>query len=548
MEEIKLGIPRTLNNPNPINLTLKNGEQLFIVGPNGSGKSALMQRFASNHNFKWITAHRQTWISSAKNNLRPEDRQSTETNRRSYTSKPAARWTDSHSAGDWSAILFDLEAKENAIDKSIAQHVRNQNTSEAEKIAAESRLPFDQMNELLELGRLKVTLERAEDRSILARHPQGVPFSVVQMSDGERNAMIIAGHVITAEPGTVFLIDEPERHLHRSITQPFLSALFDIRREDCAFIIATHEIALPVANPDARVLMLRSCQWSGSQCTAWDAEVLEPNSELPEELKRAILGSRKRILFVEGDSDNSLDFPLYTALFPDISVIPKGSCEEVQKAVLGLQGTSDEHDVEAFGLIDRDDKNNEKVEKLEKNDVFALEVYSAEAIYYCSDAIAAVADKQANLRSEDVEKLIETAKKKSLGVLKEHAENMAAKRCGRKIQESTLSKIPNWKSIKDNPNQSFCISIDSQPYSEELTRFNKLVDEEKLDQLIARYSVRESCALEMIARSLECKNRTDYERIVINLIRRDEGLAEKLKKCIGPLSEVLESKDNLQTT
>ena len=136
--------------------------------------------------------------------------------------------------------------------------------------------PFDQINELLAGGRLTVTIENADDQNLLARHPQGQPFSIVEMSDGERNAMIIAAHIITAELGTVFVIDEPERHLHRSIIQPFLSALFARRREDCAFIIATHEIALPVANPDAQVLMLRSCQWSGNQCVAWDADVLKP--------------------------------------------------------------------------------------------------------------------------------------------------------------------------------------------------------------------------------------------------------------------------------
>ena len=541
--EIKLEIPRTQDDQNPINLPLKNGDQLFIVGPNGSGKSALMQRFAQYHNVKWITAHRQTWISSARNNLTPESRQKSESNRQSNISRTA----DSYSEDDWLNILFDLEAKENAIEKSIAQHVRDGKISEAEKIAAESRLPFDQMNELLGLGRLKVTLEKAGDGSILARHPQGNPFSVVEMSDGERNAMIIAGHVITAVPGTVFLIDEPERHLHRSITQPFLSALFDLKSEDCTFIISTHEIALPIANPDAQILMLRSCQWSNNQCVAWDAKVLEPNAQLPEELKRAILGSRKRILFVEGDSNNSLDFPLYTALFPDISVIPKGSCEEVQKAVLGLRGSSDIHDVEAFGLIDRDNRKDEDVKRLEEKGVFALEVYSVEALYYCSDAIAAVAYEQARLRGEDGIKLIESAKKESIEVLKDHAEEMAAKRCIRQIQELTLSKIPNWESIKDNSTQSFCISIDTQLYSEELNRFNKLVDEENLDKLIARYPVRQSCALETIARYLVCKNRTDYESIVINLIRRDNKLAEKLKKRIGPLSEKLDEVENLGT-
>lgn len=250
---------------------------------------------------------------------------------------------------------------------------------------------------------------------------------------------------------------------------------------------------------------------------------------------------------MEGDSDSSLDFPLYTALFPDISVIPKGSCEEVQKAVLGLKGSSDIHDVEAFGLIDRDDRTDTNVERLVEKGIFALEVYSAEALYYCSDAIAAVADEQAGIRGEDRFKLIESAKKEAIEVLKDHAEEMAAKRCKRKIQELTLSKIPNWKSIKDNSAQPFCISIDTQLYSEELTRFNKFVDEENLDQLIARYSVRQSCALETIARSLVCKNKMDYEKIVINLIRRDDELAKKLKKRIGPLSSKLDQIENPQT-
>ena len=547
MEEIKLEIPRTLNDPNPINLHLKNRDILFIVGANGSGKSALMQQFASeNQKSKLITAHRQTWFSTAKNNLTPDSRQGIETNRLNYTSNLSARWTDSFSERDWSAILFDLDAKENAIDKSIAQHVRNKDTSKAEKIADESPLPFDQMNELLSLGRLEVTLEKAEDQSILARRKQGQPFRVIEMSDGERNAMIIAGHVITAEAGTVFLIDEPDKHLHPAITQPFFSALFDLRRDDCAFIIATHDIGLPVTNPKAQFLMLRSCQWNGSRCVSWEAEVLEPNIQLPEELKYEILGSRKKILFVEGKSTGSLDTLLYTTLFPDISVIPKGSCEEVQKTVLGLRDSQDSHHVEAFGLIDRDDRTDDDVKNLSEKGIFALEVYAVESLYYCSDAIVAVADRQAESLDEDKGALFESANKEAIDVLKKHAERMAARRCERQVKE-TLSKIPNWESIMENPTQSIEISINS-PFPNELNHFNKLVEEGNLDKLVARYPVRESCAFETIAKSLRCPNKKDYERMVITQIRRDNELAEKLKKHIGPLSEVLESKDNLQTT
>ena len=549
MEDIKLEIPRVPDDPNPISLNLNNGDQLFIVGPNGSGKSALMQRFVSElpqDKVKRITAHRQTWFNSGSIDLTPANRQQYEQQNRSYDRKYDSRWKEYNPEWNLSSALFDLVAKENTRARTITLHVDNHNCEKAAEISAESPSPFDQINELLSLATLTVTIENSNDRDLLARHPTGQSFSIAEMSDGERNAMIIAAQVITADPGTVFLIDEPERHLHRSITQPFLSALFDLRSEDCTFIISTHEIGLPVANPDAQILMLRSCQWSGNQCVAWDAETLEPKFSVPEDIKLAILGYRNRILFVEGTPTGSLDFPLYTALFPDISVVPKGSCEEVQKAVIGLHDSQDIHHVEAFGLIDRDNREDEDVEELSKKGIFALEVYAVESLYYCSDAIAAIADQQAESLNEDKNKLIESANKKAIDDLKKHAERMTARRCERQVKE-TMSKNLNWETIIDNPTQPIEISINN-PFTDELKHFNKLIKEENLDKLVGRYSVRESGAFELIAKSLRCPNKKDYERRVITQIRRDKELVEKLKKHIGPLSEVLESKDNLQTT
>ena len=238
---------------------------------------------------------------------------------------------------------------------------------------------------------------------------------MAQMSDGERAAAIIAVNVLVADPGTAFLIDEPERHLHRSIIEPFLSALFG-QRQDCIFVISTHEIALPIANRAASVVILRSCAWNGSQPRAWDAEVLESGVELPEDLKRDILGARRRILFVEGAS-TSLDLPLYRALFPDLSVIPKGSCNDVIRAVNGLRSSRKHHHVEAFGLIDRDDRQPDETEKLAERGIFALDVCSVESLYYCSDAIAAVASRQADSLGCKSDEMISTATQSALKVI-----------------------------------------------------------------------------------------------------------------------------------
>ena len=557
MEKIEWKIPKKSNDPDDsIELSVNNGDQLFIVGPNGSGKSVLIQYLVSNtetDKIKRITAHRQTSLRSGNINFTPEQREQFRENSLDYNKQDRSRYLDRFSSEEQSAILYDLDHKYNTTNEDIANNVGKKDFAKALEIRRELPSAFYQINKLLDHVKLNVRLERAEDRSIIAQHSQGQSFDITKMSDGERSAMIIAAPVITAEPETVFLIDEPEKHLNRSISQPFLSALFDLRK-DCAFIISTHEIALPIANPKARVLMLRSCQWEDDQCVAWDAEVIEPNSHLPEdarlteELKRAILGSRKRILFVEGDS-NSLDLQLYDRLFPNLTVIPKGSCENVINAVRGLRKSQDFHDVEAFGLIDGDNREKE-VDKLAENNIFALEVYSVEALYYYSEVIAAVAHQQVEFWGKgDPDELIGLVHQKAIEVLKNPkkspklAERMAARRCERQVHDLFRSKTPDWRSIMDNSTQSICVSINPHPYPKELEHFNTLVDNGEIDSLIARYPLRDSQVFEIIVQTLGCESQKFYERTVVKLVQDDEKVAQCIKKRIGQLSKVLDLQD-----
>ena len=122
---------------------------------------------------------------------------------------------------------------------------------------------------------------------------------------------------------------------------------------------------------------------------------------------------------------------------------------------------------------------------------------------------------------------------------------MSARRCEREAKEK-LSKSLNWETIINNPNQSIEIPIDN-PFTDELKHFKKLVEEENLNKLIDRYPARESGAFEVIAKSLRCLNKKDYERRVITQIRRDNELAEKLKKRIGPLSLRLDQVEDPET-
>ena len=532
-----------------LQISLGAGDRLFMLGANGSGKSALIQHLVSSNprkTIRRISAHRQTWFDSGSIDFTPRNRKDFDRQYIKLETQADSRWKDHNAHAKQSAVFFDLIAKDNAEARSLRSLLRHGDPQDPDKTlknaieAARSSVPlFEQLNELLVLGTLPVSLENSEGEEILAHHGNGAAsFSIAQMSDGERSAALIAATVLTVKPETVLLIDEPELHLHRSIIEPFLSALFE-QRKDCTFIVSTHEIALPMAHPAARVLLVRSCQWSGNTAKTWDVKVLEPDADLPEDLRRAILGARRRIVFVEGES-GSLDLPLYAALFPGLSVIPKGSCADVQKAVRGLRASQGFHHVEAFGLIDRDDRLKDEIGKLVDNGVFVMDACSVESLYYCSDAIAAVARWQAESLRDDANAMIESAEQEAFDALAQNEipERMAARRCERQIRNSMMSQLPTWKRVKDNA--PFTITVDS-PYPDELNRLQELVAARELDGLVARYPLRESNVFNAIAIALKCQTRGDYERMVVSRILKDDDLAQQLKQRIGSLSIELEA-------
>ena len=75
-----------------------------------------------------------------------------------------------------------------------------------------------------------------------AVHPNG--FLGYVQGTGKEPKDIIAAEVLTAKPDTLVLLDEPERHLHRSIISPLLNSLISKRR-DCSFIVSTHLVTEP---------------------------------------------------------------------------------------------------------------------------------------------------------------------------------------------------------------------------------------------------------------------------------------------------------------
>ena len=514
--------------------TLETGEILFVLGANGSGKSGLISKLFNDHSqhAKRISANRQIWFGSNAISLTPSEREITENSIREHDQRAYSRWQQYQAAERITATLYDLTNAETMLNKEIVDLMRRKETDTAwNKI--ESPSPIQSINELLQLSNLPIKISVEERQKIMASRNDSATYSIAELSEGERNALLIAAEILTAEPGTLILIDEPERHLHRSIISPLLSLLFE-KREDCSFIISTHEVMLPVDNPTAQTLLIRSCEYEGSQAKSWTGDLLCPKTQIDDELKRDILGARKKIIFVEGVEGRSLDLPLYSLLFPQVSVVAKSGCREVEQTVRSLREASEMHWLRVWGIVDNDRRSQEDIKRLQNLGVHALSYYSVESIYFHPEMIRRVANRKSKeLTEEDPTELYDQAVKKALRAIEKQKTHLILKAVEKLARQEISAQFPTKKDVQNMHPVNIKVDLERLRAAEE-ENFDALVQARNLEKLLQRYPVRESGALGEIAKEIGLPKK--YESAVQKLLRED---ADALEYFRGLFSELL---------
>jgi len=416
-------------------------------------------------------------------------------------------------------------------ERKIASLVRIGNI-EAAQMEAQNPSPIQVINELMRLSNLPIEMSVEEGQKIVARKNGGNGYSVAELSDGERNAFLIAADVLTAKPGTLILIDEPERHLHRSIISPLLKLLFD-RRSDCAFIVSTHELMLPLDTPKASTLLMRSCEYEGQNVRAWTADLLVPGLAIDDDLKGDILGSRRKMVFVEGTAQ-SLDAPLYSLLFPQVSVVPKEGCREVEHAVRGLRGASDLHWVSAWGIVDNDQRTDEDVARLKDAGVWALSHYSVESLYYHPKIIARVAKRHAVVTGGDETTLAQNATNDAIAAANAHRDHLVTSAVLRSARNKVLEGLPNRKDVQAGTALQVQVDVAALRATEE-KRFDALISAADWDGLLTRYPLRESSAFDGVVNGLKIKDRATYQGAVLKLLQDDLTAVSDLRNLLDDL-------------
>lgn len=517
----------------PLTITLDTGQCIFVLGANGTGKSSLMHKFYStNHaTAKRISAHRQTWFSSSSVTLSPEQKRNAETNISNSDTGAQSRWKDDHAAQRANIAIYDLIDAENVRARSIADAVDNSNIDLAIFLSKKDS-PIKTINELLRLSNMPIEISVKQNEQVLASKSGSLHYSVAELSDGERNALLIAASVLTVKPGTLLLIDEPERHLHRSIISPLLTLLF-AERPDCAFIVSTHDVMLPLDNQSARTLLIRGCTYSGSTVTSWDADLVPSESNIDEELKKDILGSRRTLIFIEGN-DRSLDQPLYSLVFPNVTVVAKSSCRDVEHAVLGIRSATNLHWLRAFGIVDNDRRKAEDIVRLNGKGVYAVSVYSVESLYYHPEIQRKIAVRHALVTGDDPNALVIAAKNAALAAVAPHVKRLSERAVEKTLRDELDKHWPKQTEISAGRQINITIDV-AATVRDEVTALNQAIADGNLEKIISSYPVRETPLLTEIVRKLGFQTQDQYENAVRKLLMDDTDALQFIKSQFGTL-------------
>jgi ABC-type Mn2+/Zn2+ transport system ATPase subunit len=532
-----LTIPRSVGEP--LNLTANLGEPLFILGANGTGKSSLMQWLYSTHqaNAQRISAHRQNWFSSNLVSLSPQQKRDVEINIRSTDTSSESRWKDDYATQRAGIAIYDLIDAENLRARLIAGAVDSDDIDYAKTLSRQDA-PIKTINELLRLSNIPIEISARESDQVLASKCGCAPYSIAELSDGERNALLIAATVLTVKNGTLLLIDEPERHLHRSIISPLLTLLFS-KRNDCAFIVSTHDVLLPLDNPSSRTLLIRGCTYAGSSIDSWDVDLVSPENEVDDDLKKDILGARRKILFIEG-TERSLDKPLYSLVFPNVSVVAKSSCRDVEHAVNSIRGSSNLHWLNAFGIVDNDRRMEADIDRLKDKGVYALSVFSVESIYYHPYVQCYVAQRHAVVTGDDVSLRLANANTAAIEAIKPHVQRLSERTAEKAIREEVFRHLPRREEIAIG--KPINVSIDVSIFvTRERERLQNALDTDNLAEIILQYPIRETPALGKIAKELGFQNCEQYEGAVRKLLMDDNEALDFVKSLFDTLKSDIEA-------
>ena len=476
---------------------------VIIVGANGSGKSKLGAWIEQQN---WEAVHRvgaQRNLTFKENiplkNYLEAENLVFSGNAKGEDATKGVRWNwghyTNHLIDDFDNVLAALLAKQNNEAMAFLKTCQRAGDDKS-KWPDKPFTPIDMLERVWKsiFPQRELIVDDSKFFAKLRKDDQEKSYSATEMSDGERAVLYLTAQVLCVPQDKILIIDEPEVHLHRSIMNRLWKALEDLR-PDCLFIYITHDLQFAAAHGNVPKYWIK--EFDGIN---WKFKKLAVE-DLPEELVTEILGSRRNVIFVEGEK-SSYDYQLYTQLYSDYYVIPCGSCSQVIARTRAFRASQALHDCMVYGIIDRDYRSEHEIALLADDKIFALNVAEVENLFLVEGLVRFMAER---LAVSDTEQAVKDVKD---FVIKTKFANMI----DRQICQSVVSEIKYRLS---------CIGISKKSEAEAKSTLKSGLEAIKYDEIEAEK--------EKLFREILASN--DYDKVL--KIFNEKGIVAEIGKILG---------------
>ena len=345
-------------------------KNIVAIGANGSGKTTLATKLKGQMNNKGvvISAQRVLLIPEIDNLPNPlratkelQESQATDKSNKDPKHLPSINT-------EFGKVLRALISENVRVDSEYRRAAIVANES-GQGMPLPSKSSLDKTLEIWNslLTHRKLVCEDGITISVLCNEKK---YEAMKMSDGEKVTLYLIAQVLQCPEDGFVIVDEPEMYLHKSILKRLWDRL-EMLRPDCIFVYLTHDLDFAASRIGAKKTWIKSYDVPSK----WQIEDL-PENEIPEELMMEIIGSRKPILFCEGER-GSLDEKIYSLLLPGFTIKPIGTCSDVISYTRAFNKIPSAL-CKAFGLIDIDHSPNDRTIALKEKSVYCLGVSEVE--------------------------------------------------------------------------------------------------------------------------------------------------------------------------
>lgn len=527
---MKINLPTKKGTPNSTpNIEFN---QLVVVGANGSGKT----RFGSRIEETYLgQTHR---ISAQKSltfptHVSPTSRERAETafkygnyydhfrNENQYHSqKVNARWggnLNTYLLNDFDKLLVLLHTEEYEDSLSYKEGRIPKPTTKLDRVQSiwETVLPHRKL--------LKTA-------GVIETYPTGQiasKYNASEMSDGERVIFYLIGEVVCAQQNAIIIIDEPEMHIHKSL----IKTLFDLienERPDCSFIYLTHDIDFAFTRQNAVKIWAKTYEGQN----VWDYEILDESMPIPEQLYLEVLGSRKPVIFLEGES-SSIDYELYEQVYSDYTLKPLGSCEKVMHCVKSFNEQNTFHHIASYGIIDRDRRLDAEIPKLNAKGIWVLDVAEAENLLLLEDIVKAITTHLGG----DPDKIFNEAKDNLFKFFQTQLESQVLLHFKELLRKKHLALVDfSAKTIADTIIEidTGFAAIDKQNMFDTIrTEFEQVINTKDYQGLLRLFNLKNALIPQSkICELIGLKNKEAYLNLVITLLKKRDAVSQSIKTAI----------------